>query len=89
MKQINKKQARKLFNEGKPFWMSACNMRPEAGVLINGDPRTPTPISRSCITHSASITVMRNVDVTRDFTWRVNPSFFIKVMLNKFPGPFT
>jgi len=38
MKQINKRQARKLYGQGKTFWMTACNMRPEAGVLINGDP---------------------------------------------------
>lgn len=38
MKQINKRQARKLYEQGKTFWMTACNMRPEYGVLINGDP---------------------------------------------------
>lgn len=35
MKQINKVAARKLYNAGKPFWMTACNMRPECGILIN------------------------------------------------------
>lgn len=43
MQQINKRQARKLFNEGKSFWMTACNMRPEAGILINGDPAHTYP----------------------------------------------
>lgn len=35
MTQINKTVARKLYNEGKTFWMTACNMRPECGILIN------------------------------------------------------
>lgn len=34
MKKITKVTARKLYNEGKEFWITACNMRPEAGVLI-------------------------------------------------------
>ena len=34
MKKINKSTARKLYNEGKEFWITACNMRPEAGILI-------------------------------------------------------
>lgn len=35
MTQINKSAARKLYNQGKTFWMTACNMRPECGILIN------------------------------------------------------
>ena len=35
MKQINKWQARKLYGMGKEFWMVACNMRPECGLLVN------------------------------------------------------
>ena len=34
MKKINKATARKLYNEGKEFWITACNMRPEYGILI-------------------------------------------------------
>lgn len=34
MKQINKVTARKLWNEGKEFWMTPCNMRPACGILI-------------------------------------------------------
>jgi hypothetical protein len=34
MKKINKVTARKLYNEGKEFWITACNMRPKAGILI-------------------------------------------------------
>lgn len=34
MKRINKWAARKLFKEGKTFWITACNMRPEYGVLM-------------------------------------------------------
>lgn len=34
MKKINKSTARKLYNEGKEFWITACNMRPEYGILI-------------------------------------------------------
>ena len=34
MKKINKATARKLYNEGKKFWITACNMRPEYGILI-------------------------------------------------------
>ena len=34
MKKITKATARKLYNEGKEFWITACNMRPEAGILI-------------------------------------------------------
>lgn len=33
-KKINKAVARRLYNENKPFWMTACNMRPECGILI-------------------------------------------------------
>lgn len=32
---IYKPTARKLFESGKEFWMTACNMRPEAGLLID------------------------------------------------------
>lgn len=32
---INKATARKLFNEGKEIWLTACNMRPECGILLN------------------------------------------------------
>lgn len=34
---IRKPAARKLFNEGKAFWIVARNMRPECGLLINDD----------------------------------------------------
>ena len=34
MKRINKTTARKLYNEHKDFWITACNMRPECGILI-------------------------------------------------------
>lgn len=34
MKQITKVTARKLYNEGKEFWITACNMRPQTGILI-------------------------------------------------------
>lgn len=34
MKKITKVTARKLYNEGKEFWITACNMRPEVGILI-------------------------------------------------------
>lgn len=34
MERINKRVARKLFNEGKTFWITACNMRPECGLLM-------------------------------------------------------
>lgn len=32
---INKATARKLFSEGKEIWLTACNMRPEYGILLN------------------------------------------------------
>ena len=35
MERINKRVARKLFNEGKTLWITACNMRPECGLLMN------------------------------------------------------
>lgn len=35
MKKINKTQARKLWNAGKEFWMVACNMRYDCGLLID------------------------------------------------------
>lgn len=35
MKKINKSQARKAWNNGKLFWITACNMRPEYGILID------------------------------------------------------
>lgn len=31
---INKRTARKLYNTGKPFWIVACNLRPQYGILI-------------------------------------------------------
>ena len=34
MKKITKVAARKLYNEGKEFWITSCNMRPETGILI-------------------------------------------------------
>ena len=34
MKKITKVTARKLYNESKEFWITSCNMRPEAGILI-------------------------------------------------------
>lgn len=34
---IRKPAARKLFAEGKSFWIVPCNLRPEFGLLINGD----------------------------------------------------
>lgn len=34
MTRINKTAARKLFNEGKEFWITPCNMRPECGLLM-------------------------------------------------------
>ena len=34
MKKITKVTARKLYNEGKEIRITACNMRPEAGILI-------------------------------------------------------
>ncbi len=36
---INKATARKLYNNCKSFWMTACNMRPENGILINSPAR--------------------------------------------------
>lgn len=39
MKQINKTVARKLYEQNKPFWITACNMRPECGILINSRAR--------------------------------------------------
>ena len=35
MKKINNATARKLFNEGKELWITACNMRPQQGILLN------------------------------------------------------
>ena len=35
MKKINKTVARKMWNEGKGFWITACNLRPECGLLID------------------------------------------------------
>ena len=35
MKKMNKAQARKAWNNGKSFWITACNMKPECGLLID------------------------------------------------------
>lgn len=32
---INKRQARKHFNEGKIFWIVPCNLRPECGLRLS------------------------------------------------------
>lgn len=34
MKRINKTAARKLYDEKKEFWITACNMNAERGILI-------------------------------------------------------
>lgn len=34
MQKINKAAARKLYNSGRPFWIVACNRRPQCGILI-------------------------------------------------------
>ena len=34
MERINKSQARKLYAAGKSFWIVACNLRPQCGILI-------------------------------------------------------
>ena len=34
MKRINKSIARKLYDGHKDFWITACNIQPEYGVLI-------------------------------------------------------
>lgn len=34
MKKITKRTARKLYDESKEFWITACHMRPECGILI-------------------------------------------------------
>lgn len=35
MEKMNKAAARKMWNESKEFWITACNMRPECGLLID------------------------------------------------------
>ena len=35
MKRMNKSQARKMWQTGKTFWITACNMRAECGLLID------------------------------------------------------
>lgn len=35
MNKINKREARKAWNNGEQFWITACNMRPEYGLLID------------------------------------------------------
>ena len=35
MIKINKREARKLFNNGKSFYMVSCKMRPEFAIKIN------------------------------------------------------
>lgn len=34
MQKINKAVARKLYNASHPFWIVACNLRPQCGILI-------------------------------------------------------
>ena len=34
MKRINKAAARKMYNNGQSFWITACNMPAECGILI-------------------------------------------------------
>lgn len=34
MKKINKAAARKLYNTGGSFWIVACNLRPQCGILV-------------------------------------------------------
>lgn len=34
MKKINKAAARKLYNSNRSFWIVACNLRPQCGILI-------------------------------------------------------
>lgn len=34
-KKINRLSARMRWNAGKPFWITPCNMRKEAGILID------------------------------------------------------
>ena len=34
MKRINKAAARKMYNNGQSFWITACNMPAERGILI-------------------------------------------------------
>lgn len=34
MTKINKAVARKLYAARKPFWIVACNLRPQCGILI-------------------------------------------------------
>lgn len=34
MQKINKAVARKLYDNNQPFWIVACNLRPECGILI-------------------------------------------------------
>ena len=34
MKRINKAAARKLYTAGCPFWIVACGLRPQCGILI-------------------------------------------------------
>lgn len=35
MEKMNKTAARKMWNEGKEFWITACNLRSECGLLID------------------------------------------------------
>lgn len=41
MKKINKTTARKLFNEGKTFFMAACNMRVDSAYQRTGKAFVP------------------------------------------------
>lgn len=35
MEKMNKAAARKMWNEGKEFWITAYNLRPECGLVID------------------------------------------------------
>lgn len=37
MTKIDKRAARKLYENGTEFWITACNMRPECGLLITSE----------------------------------------------------
>lgn len=35
MDKVTKTAARKLYENNTPFWITACNMRPQCGLLID------------------------------------------------------